>query len=200
MKKLLIATAVAATLFAPQAFAQAKKFEGFSVAGNLVVTNSTFDTNSTGLVGSATATSTNLALQGQYAWALNEKFVLGVGAQLGLGDVKSGTISGSTIDIKGKNWNSIYVAPGYVVSDTLLVYGKLAALTGDLEASAGAANAKSSGDGIGFGIGVQSFLTKNVFIQGELMSNTYSEKKFTLNNEVDKYKNTQFSVGVGYKF
>lgn len=197
MKKLLIATAVAATFFAPQAFAQAKNFQGFSVAGNLIFTNSTADITSTTYNGSATGTSTNLALQGQYTWALSDQFVVSLGAQLGLGDVKAGTFSGTTVDIKGKNWNSVYVAPGYAVSDTVLVYGKLAALSGDTETSTGG---KNSGDGIGFGLGVQSLLTKNVFIQGEFLSNTYTDKNFTLNNEVDKYKNTQLSIGIGYKF
>ena len=192
MKKILIATATAATLFAPQAFAQAKSFEGFSITGNAVATRSTFEVSTATLNGTASSNSTNFGLQGQYAWALSEKFVFGVGAQLGVGDVKVGTLtsSGSDIDIVGKSWNSAYVAPGYAVSDTFLVYGKLAALSGELEARAGALTAKASGTGAGFGIGVQSLLTKNIFIQAEAASNIYS----------DKYKNTQLSLGVGYKF
>jgi outer membrane immunogenic protein len=196
MKKLLIATAVAASCFASQAFAQAQNFEGFSIAGNLVITDSKAEVTSTIYNGSASDVSTNLGLQGQYTWALGDKFVLGLGAQLGLGDLGVGTLSGTTADLKGKNWSSFYVAPGYAVSNTLLVYGKLAALAVDIEA----AGTKVPFDGIGYGLGVQSYLNKNMFVQGEFMVNDYTDEKFPLFNEVDKYKNTQLSIGIGYKF
>jgi outer membrane immunogenic protein len=201
MKKLLIASAIVATFFAPQAFAQAKNFEGASLTANLNFANTTSDVTSTVFNGSSTESAQNLGLQGQYNFPIGQSFVLGVGMTLGLGDLKAGTfnVSGTTITIKQKESYSFYIAPGMAISDTTLLYGKIAAISAKFEATGNSTTANTA-SGTGFGVGVQSFLNKNLFIQGELMQNQYADRSFTALTETDKNKATVISVGVGYKF
>eukprot|EP01041_Mallomonas_annulata_P040002 gene40002-63812_t len=96
MKKLLIASAIVATFVTPQAFAQAKNFEGFSVLGGVNLVSGTTEVTSTVFNGSASESSQNLGLQAQYNFALGESFVLGLGANIGLGDLKAGVLSNGT--------------------------------------------------------------------------------------------------------
>ena len=114
MKKLLIAVAAAATLAAPQAFAQAKNFEGFSVLGGLNFANNTSEITSTVFNGSASESSQNLGLQAQYNFALGQSFVLGVGASLGLGETKAGVLNtgSASVAVKVTESSSVYIAPG----------------------------------------------------------------------------------------
>jgi outer membrane immunogenic protein len=202
MKKLLIASAIVATFFAPQAFAQAKNFEGFSVLGGVNLVSGTTEVTSTVFNGSASESSQNLGLQAQYNFALGESFVLGLGANIGLGDLKAGVLSNGTanITVKQKESSSIYIAPGFAASPTLLVYGKLAALNGKLEASSSTATTTQTLSGVGYGVGVQNYFNKNLFVQVEVLQNNYNDRSFVANNETDKGKSTALSIGVGYKF
>lgn len=202
MKKILIATAIAATLVAPQAFAQAKNFEGFSLGANLNIANATTEITSTIFNGKSSESSQNLGLQAKYNWALGDAFVLGLGLDLGVGDLKSGefTIGGALVNVKQKEAYSLFVAPGVALNDSVLLYGKVAALSGKFEASGAGGSVSTTVSGVGYGLGVQSYLNKNLFIQGEFMQNNYNDRTFTLNNETDKNNSSIFSIGVGYRF
>ncbi len=195
MKKYAIAAALAASVFAPQAFAQAKNFEGFSVGGNINMNNSNFEQvrNSGGASTTMSATGPNLAVQAQYAFALGQRFVLGVGATLGLSDVKLGTWTNG-VDENMRTTTSLYVAPGFAVSDSTLVYGKIAAISGNAYDSGGSADF----NGTGYGFGVQFLSDKHWYYQAEYMQNKYDDKSFV--TVVDKLKINTFTFGVGYKF
>lgn len=204
MKKLLIAVAAAATLAAPQAFAQAKNFEGFSVLGGLNFANNTSEITSTVFNGSASESSQNLGLQAQYNFALGQSFVLGVGASLGLGETKAGVLNtgSASVAVKVTESSSVYIAPSFAATPTLLVYGKLASLNGKVEAKNTSSTAPTTQNlsGVGYGAGVQSYLSKNLFAQVEVMQNNYNDRSFTALSESDKSKATVLSIGVGYKF
>lgn len=200
MKKMIAAVAVAATVFAPQAFAQAKNFEGFSVGVNVNFANSTteltaFSTNKF----SASESATNSSIQAQYALALGSNFVLGFGASLGAGDLKSGFVNNTTTTLT-KNTNAIYVAPGYAVSETVLVYGKFAALTAKGEITNAAGTLSQDISGVGYGIGLQTMLNKNFFVQAEYAQNNYASKDFTAGILSEEKKSSVVSIGIGYKF
>lgn len=184
MKKVILAAVVAASFAAPQAFAQAKNFEGFSVAGGLNVATTKWEKSSSELSG----TSTNGLLEAQYAAALGDKFVLAAGANLGLGDLKVGT--GGAGEIKVKEMSSFFVKPGYAVSNDVLVYGKLAAVSATGEDS----SAKISLSGTGYGFGVQVLSGKNVYYQAEFLQTKFDEK---IGN---KFSGSAVSFGIGYKF
>lgn len=190
MKKIMIAAALAAAVAAPQAFAQAKNFEGFSVFGGLNAANSKIETTATN---SATSRSTNVALQAQYAWALGQQFVLGVGATVGAGDLTFAT--GLAGDIKLKDSAAVYIAPGVAVSDSTLVYGKIASTSGTVYDNSGSLSVT----GVGYGIGAQFKSGNNLFYQVEYLQNNFADKA---NNGGTIFKTSTggLSFGVGYKF
>jgi hypothetical protein len=189
MKKTMIGTALVCTLLAPQAFAQSKNFEGFSLGGNI---NAASTKSENSFFGSGSATSdANISLWAQYTFAFGNQFNLGLGASADAGELKAGSWT-STIDAKIKNTTSLYVAPGFPLSDSTLLYGKVAYINTDASATGQTTQSMS---GYGFGVGADSALNKNLFLRFELMSNKLDEKTVKLNGS-----NTVLSFGVGYKF
>jgi len=190
MKKYVIATAVAAAAFAPQAFAQAKNFEGFSVLGavNVNSTKAEVTVTTPAATASDSKTTTNVGVQAEYGWALGNDFVLGAGVTVGLSDLDLG--SGAKI----KNTVGLYVAPGFAVSKDSLVYAKL----GSTSASVDIPGLSFDVSGMAYGIGFRSFTSKNVFFQGEYTYNKYDDKNF-VNGKITATTGV-LSLGVGYKF
>ena len=198
MKKLFIAAAVAATLITPQAFAQAKNFEGFGISGGINFANNTTEVTSTIFNAKASETSQNLDLNATYNAAIGQQFVLGLGVSVGLGEQKAGTLvdGATTVTAKVKTMNSFFIAPGYALSDTFMVYGKLAALSGTVEAS----NVTDSVTGIGYGAGVRGAIDKNLYWTAEYVYNKLNDVSKATNNQVNKGLGSSFIIGVGYKF
>ena len=187
---MLMAATAAAVFAAPQAFAQAKHFEGFSVAGGTLTETSSYTATRGNNISTGGATDTTLGIQGQYAWAIGDAFVLAAGAQAGLGDLTADAASG-----KIKNLAVAYIAPGFAVSNDVLIYGKLGAASYDFSNS----NGGYSNSAAAYGLGVQVFLNKNVFFQGEYLYSKPGDKNFNGWNVVtDKVGMTNLSVG--YKF
>jgi opacity protein-like surface antigen len=193
MKKLRTIAAAAACLVTPFAFSQTSNFQGFSVLGGVNVGTSTFEYNakSGSSSGSVTSTSSNFLIQGDYAFAINPQFTLSVGATLGAGDLFFGT--GSAGDIKLKDTYAVYIAPGYLLNESTLVYAKLASISGT------AYDATSvSLSGAGYGLGARFMDNKNMYYQVEFIHNQYQDKDFpTVTN---KFKGSLVSFGLGYKF
>ncbi len=187
-KALLLAASVA--FIAPQAFAQAKNFEGFSLGASIASTKTTFENPTVSIDG----TTASLDLNAQYNFALAPQFVLGVGLNLGTGNNKAGTSAG--VDVITKNRYALEFTPGYAVSNTLLVYGKVASLS----ATAEAGTFSEGISGIGYGLGVRGLVDKNIYWQVGYDANTYSEKTSAALGGAYKTKSSVFSLGVGYKF
>jgi outer membrane immunogenic protein len=190
MKKMIAAVAVATTVFAPHAFAQAKNFEGFSLIGALNANNNTVDVTVT-TPASTTAeskTASNVGIQAEYNFAMGDAFVMGVGASAGLSkyDIASG--------VSMKNSYNIYITPGFAVSNNFLVYGKLASASATIESGTTSIDIS----GIGYGFGGRYLSSKNVFFQAEYLYNKYDDKK--LANGMVQNKAGVLSFGVGYKF
>ena len=183
--KLSTLLALSVALVAPTAFAQSQNFAGFSLGANVEFTKSNVDAAT---VGSDSANSTGLGLQAQYSFALAPQFVLGVGATLSTGNHKVSDVSGPLGgENNTKNNTSFDLTPGYAVSDTLLVFGKISALNATLENAAGTTSISLSGLGYG-----------NVFIQAGYDSNKYND--FTSGTITSSATSTIFSLGAGYKF
>jgi len=190
MKKALLLAATVAFI-APQAFAQAKSFEGFSVGANLAVANTKTEITSQAV--SESGNTTGLDLQAQYSFSLAPQFVLGLGLTLGTGSNKAGTYTFG--DVVTKNRLSFDIVPGYAISNTLMVFGKVSSLSADVVATpTGGAENKQSATGIGYGFGVRGMIDKNMFYQVGYDINKY--------NDIggDKLSSTVLSLGVGYKF
>ena len=193
MKKILIAAAVAASFVAPQAFAQANGFTGFSAGANVNAnTSSTEVINGSGSIDMGKS-SQDVSLQAAYGFALGNNYVLGLGATYGLGDLKYG--SSGLANLKGKDAYSIYLEPGYAFSNSTLVYAKLAYL-----GMKGEANGLGSRDfdGVGYGVGVRHKLNSNLFLQGEITQSEYSSE--TIAGTRFEPSGTTGTVGIGYQF
>lgn len=200
MKKHLLATAFAAVstaLFAPSAFAQAENFTGFSVLGGYNAASSTIDvTYKAGTnAPSATSTSGNGALQAEYTLMLAPQITIGVGLNVGLGDLKFGTWIGSNTDVLLREASSAYVAPGYALNNTTLLFGKVASVAGKATNVDGVNSAALSG--MGYGLGAR-IVDGHLFYQVEYMQNHYSDRETA--TAINKFKSSLFSFGVGYKF
>jgi opacity protein-like surface antigen len=193
MKNLRTIAASAACLVTPFAFSQTSNFEGLSVLGGVNVGTSTFEYNAKNgsSSGSVTSTSSNFLIQGEYAFAINPQFTLGVGATLGAGDLVFGT--GSAGDIKLKDTYAAYIAPGYLLNESTLVYAKLASISGTAYDTTSV-----SLSGTGYGFGARFMDNKNMYYQFEFIHNQYQDKDFpTVTN---KFKGSLVSFGLGYKF
>ncbi|APW42667.1 outer membrane protein [Rhodoferax saidenbachensis] len=201
MKKVFLAAAAAMAFVAPQAFAQAKNFEGLSLAFSVNATGNKIDTNYSagGFSGNddLTTHSNILSSQLQYNFSIGDKFVLGTGASMGHGMLLVATFIPTGEAIKLKDTYSIYLAPGVAIGDSTLLYAKLAAVSAKTTFAEG-----SNISGTGYGVGIQYFANQNVFYQVEFLQNKYEEKahSYVGYNFVDTYTTNALLVGVGYKF
>ena len=200
MKKILLAAAAAATCFAPQAFAQATNFQGFSAGGNLNLSSANTEVRggSTGL--NLGESSQNGSVQAAYGLAVGQRGVMTFGATYGLGDIKAGSanVGGLNTSIKAKDAYSIYFEPGYAVTESTLVYGKLAYLGAKGEVSGNGGSGSTNIDGVGYGAGVRTMLNTNVYVQAEVMQSDYNDT--TISGVNYKPSATTGTVGVGYRF
>lgn len=205
MKKLLIAATVAASCFAPQAFAQANDFAGFSVAANVNTATAATKISGNGQSGQSFSlgeSSANASLQAAYGLTFSSNFVLGFGGTVALGDLKAGSLNygqGSAFAIKATDMYSVYIEPGYPVSNSTLVYAKLAYLTMKGEfSSPNSSNMSQDFDGIGYSVGIRAKLSKNIFLQAEFAQSDYNE--VTKLGAAYKPSTTTGTVGLGYQF
>ncbi len=192
MKKILVS--LAGVVLASTALAQAQHFEGFSLGGNLTSTKTTTELSS----GLSTDGSTNgVDLQLQYSFALAPQFVMGVGLSLGTGNNASG--ANGAVEFSTRNRSALEFTPGFALSDSVLLYGKVAALSATAVAEGGGTSLSETTTGVGYGLGLRVMADKNLFYQVGLDSNSYQEKD--LGGGVSyKPKSNVLSLGIGYKF
>ncbi len=212
MKKTAIALAMMATATLVQA--QSKEFEGFSAGLGISAvganTKITGDSGSTIDLGKTTIVP---VLDFSYSYALDNKWLLGVGVSYDLGKTKSGDarfVDGSdveTINFKGKDHYSVYLQPTYALTNTTAVFAKLgyhsikgtetytSTVDGDYSAS-------SRYKGMGYGVGVKTFIDKNLYIQAEAQIVDFKSKTFTddAGSVSYKVKSNAGIVSIGYKF
>lgn len=201
MKKLILLTAVAASVFAPQAFSQSRAFGGLSVGLNLNFANASNEFRANSILfrtGDVTQTGN---LQVGYGFVTSENFVLGVGLMYGPGDFKAGTTTtgGVTYEFKGKDIASLYFEPGFPVTNSTLAYGKVSyqGMRGETKLSTGSTEAENF-IGMGYGAGIRTLLGRNVYVQAEFEQVLYTEKTYA--GLMSKPSATVGSIGVGYRF
>lgn len=199
MNKLLLVAAL--SVATSSAFAQTAKFEGASVIGNISqMTTSTKlsadETQMDGLGKSATAVS----IGADYGIKLDSKAVVLLGATYNITKPEMLSFNdgnGTSFEFKQKNAYSLYVAPGYAVSENALIYGKLSYNKTKVEAS-GDIVGDQSFNGMGYGVGTRIFVDKNLFVNLE-----WHQINFGSETALDaqwKPKATVGSIGIGYKF
>jgi opacity protein-like surface antigen len=193
MKKLILAAAVASTFLAPQAFAQSKNFEGFSLG-----LSANFNNGKTEFPGQAPSdNSTTAGIRARYGWAFGGNFTLGLGASYDPGEIKTGTASG-VIGV-GKGLTVVSIEPGYKISPNMLVYARLGYSTIKGESS-GALVASENYSGTAAGLGWRSMLNKNWSADLEVQQMTFTAKYGVAAGGDVKPSATVVSLGINYHF
>jgi outer membrane immunogenic protein len=201
MKKILFIAAVAVTSFVPHVFAQSRNFEGMSLGVNLSAASSSSEISGAGFSNKNGDTSSHMGIQAAYGFPMGEAFVLGVGATYDFGDLKGGSTSasGTAYELKGKERYSVYIEPGFVISNSSIVYAKIGyqGMKGEINLSTGQT---FSDDyfGAGYGAGIRTMVNKNLYFQAEFIQANFDEK--IQNGIRSKPSATIGTIGVGYKF
>ncbi len=203
MKKVLIAATVATLVFAPQAFAQVRTFEGFSVSANANMISATTEisVNNESFNGLGQH-STVASLQAAYGFRATDSVVLSLGGTYNLSDVEAGTVKGTygSAAFKLQNGTSLYFEPGYLVSDKTLAYLKISYNTGTAKGDSGAQSITKDITGAGLGFGIRADLGKNLFLQVEGTQIQFDSAQFPGDTTNFKSSATVGTVGIGYKF
>lgn len=201
MKKTLVSTAVVAGLVAPQVWAQTSNLSGWSLGLNVNSASTWTEFIGGGTSAKISDTSQNASLQAAYGAALGIHGVLGFGVTYSLGDLKAGSINagGRNVDFKLKNLYSLYIEPGYAMSDSWLAYAKLGyfGVRNGEESVDGVIASKTFG-GLGYGLGIRTMLDKNLYLQIEFIQADYNRK--TADFGTYRSMTSTGSVGLGFKF
>lgn len=204
MKKIITA-AIFVAACSSSAYAQVSNFTGPSVGVNLDHTAINYETSaSSGYFENGYGQqSIGASIQGAYGFALSNNIVLSVGANYSLVDSKSfdaSSGSGYSITSKLKNQSSLYLEPGYLVSEKTLAYGKVSYESAKASQDAtGQANISKNLHGMGYGFGIRTMLDKNLSLQAELKSVKYGSESSSSTSQF-KTSATVGTIGLGYKF
>lgn len=208
---LITAMAAAITLVGSSSvLAQSKSFEGVDLSVQLGLHST--QSERTALLGDSVSRGSNYSVQAQYSVALSDKFVLGLGAWGAISDIKMGDVNysnGTTGPLKLQNMAAVYIAPGYAVNDSVLVYGKIGRLFGkwgepglsDLTAAISPIDNDMLGTSLG--IGIQIMASDHLLYRVELLQNQFQEKNLCTTPNVNCVANlsaTSVNGGIGYKF
>lgn len=148
--------------------------------------------------------SVNAHIEGSYGFVAGDKIIVSVGATYDLFDTELLSISdgGNSAKLKETNHFSLFVAPGYRVSDNALIYGKLGYHHSNIKSSysaGGEDNINESVHGLGYGLGAKVALNKELYFSVEALRVDY--KSITiLGGPKGTTGTTIGSFGLGYMF
>lgn len=208
MKKLIMATAL--TVITSMANAQSNNFVGAYAGIDLNLRSSTAklstsnDDGSSGSFDGLGRQSINGTLDFGYNYKVDNKIVVGLGGTYDLNNTTLAKASGtdsagetSSISLKEKNHYSVYVAPGYKISEGTLAYGKLSYHNSKVADSTGELNEKVHG--LGYGAGIKTMIDKNMYFKVEVQRVDYRD--LTIVSGVKGSTGTTIgTIGIGYNF
>jgi opacity protein-like surface antigen len=219
MKKLLIASAIAASTVSMYANAESK-FEGFSLELGVASVDYTSKPNNL----RSPANPTNLTqLQDvsaresfvdvgiKYTFKLSPKMYLALSYERGLGDADIGrnfTAAGVSIDSITviDNLESFIIAPSYAFNESTLASVRVGYIRNDfslkdIDPAEPTVNYDQKGYSLGFG--AQHFITDNLYVGGSFDVSFYDEETYTASSgnlfDLDTDA-TKLRLNVGYKF
>ena len=212
MKKIIAFAAVAAAC-STSAFAQVSNFTGLSAAVNLDAIGNSVEINNVagsdaGSVYSPGANEFGANAQVAYGFELSPKSVVSLGASYSLTGYDGFKSTDSIADGSGKtstkatNVMSLYVEPGYLVSNSTLAYGKVGYEATSFEGKfKDGSSASLDLTGVSYGFGIRTMIDKNLFVQAEVKRIDDNTNAFAGDTESNfKAKVTAGSIGLGYKF
>lgn len=193
MKKVFAIALALGALSTGQVFAQAKNLEGFNLGANLEVDRG-YLSASDGASGDAHRT--GVGLEARYDWAIDNQFLIGLGVSAGTGHRNAGTYA-SGAPAYTKDRYAIDVVPAYVLSNGMVVYGKVSALQAKAQADDGSGSATVRGTG--YGIGLRGYIDNRTYWQAGLDTHRYRDVGFATGTSAS-LKDNVLSLGVGYRF
>ena len=225
MNKILKLSAVALLASSTSLMAQSKSFEGVSLGLSASVVGAEVSGNSASSSPGTRTSSGSIgkvaeiaAIDLSYGHAVNNNFLIAIGASYTPGKAKAGTGTytgdGTTGDTNGslnlelKDPYTIYIAPTYAVSKDAALYAKLGYSKADVNVTAtdSAALSKKPNDleGITYAIGSKILLNNNVYIGVEASLTEYDSISATrstgsVNVNADATV-AQGTITLGYKF
>ena len=219
MKKLLIASAIAASTVSMAVTAESK-FEGFSVElGGASVDYTSKPKNSRDPATPTVLTQfqdvsgrENLVDTGiKYTFKILPKIYLALSYERTLGVAKVGEVftdSGASAEsgIEIDNLESFIIAPSYAFNESTLASFRVGYIRNDIsfkDTDADRTTNKFDQKGYSLGLGVQHFITDNIYVAGSFDMAFYDEETYTFLNgdlaEVDTDA-TKLRLNVGYTF
>jgi hypothetical protein len=218
-KTILAAAALCATCLSANTFAQAQNFEGFalSAATGFQKTSVKLDSWSMPTISSNSddISSVPLMLGGEYTWALNNQYTLGLGLEYNPLASSEATwrlresISGASEVGKSKisNTTGVYLKPGMAIDKDTLIYAKLGYFSAKTSTTDSSGVTESSNvNAYTIGVGYRKDFSKAVFAFGEASALSGISKDQTVpdNTPAIKYKSTPSGttllLGIGYRF
>jgi opacity protein-like surface antigen len=199
MKKAVLTAALACLAVMP-AGAQLRPFSGWSLGLNLNRATTATQFGGAGITSTMGDADYNTSLQAAYGVPLGQRYLLGLGMTMGMGDMKAGTLSlaGNDLTFKLRNMYSLYAEPGYTLGDSTLLYGKVAYLGGRGEESYGGEIFGKTYAGLGLGAGVRTLLGERLYLQVELLYGDYEWK--SARTGAFRPASTTGSIGLGWRF
>lgn len=201
MKKVILAAS--ALILSAGVNAQTTQFEGASVFGNFSQMSTSTKLSGDGdSIDGLGKSSTAVSLGADYGVKLDSKAVALFGATYNITKPEILTFNGNSsvggaFELKQKNAYSVYVAPGYAVTQNALIYGKLSYNKTTIEASGDIVGDKKF-SGVGYGVGTRVFVDKNLYVNVEWHQINFGSEEALGANW--KPKATIGSIGIGYKF
>jgi opacity protein-like surface antigen len=207
MKKLVILCSMAAISYSTASFADTKNFEGFAGSLNLGLISSGIKLSGGDAVfdgfGGKSAFSGGIDLG--WGTKISDTGVLTVGVEADLiqpdvFNVNAG--GGDTLTAKQKHRYGIYVAPGTVIGNDTLVYGKVGynSMKGELVGAGDFAEftRSQSFTGFGYGLGIKTMITPQAFLKVEVNRLSYSSE--IIGSGTFEPSSTVGVVGIGTSF
>jgi len=201
MRNLKLSVICACALITTNAvYGQSSNFAGGRIGLNENITGSSANISTPSFALNIGENSGGASIEGAYAVAMSKSTLLSLGATYSLMTQNAGSVfvAGTIAEtLQQKNLWTAYIEPGTTLTDTTLLYGKLA-----YSSVQGVLNGQFSGsknfDGVGYGLGIRQMMAKNVYVQVEAMYISYNSQ--TVNSVYYKPNATLGTLGVGYKF
>ena len=225
-KKILGTSLLVTCLTTTSLFAQAKNFQGFSLALGASATSGkselegklySFEGTSASFDKSNIIPSVDLS----YAIQSTDKFFISLGISRDFKKTNLGQQyfdqfeDNTTLENKLKSHYAMYVQPSYLISNTSAVFGKISynkakiesAATGETGTVTTEVQSKST-HGYGYGLGIKTLINSNFYIQVEAERVNYKSKSFDPNSSATGWgadyriepSTNSGKISVGYKF
>ena len=187
--------------------AQTTAFSGAAVGASVNLSGSSFKANDTNNEYSTIGDQNlGLALTASYGLDVSSEILVLLGVDLDFAEKKFLKTQDSKNYANTKNSMSLFAAPGMLINENTLVYGKLSFETtkfniGTKTTSNNVTTTRSkeeSINGVGFGFGVRNKINNNLFLQTEIKRVNYNSLDY-FNTKI-KPSTTSGNVGLLYKF